>query len=719
MKAQIVTVVLVMLSVACLGAEEEAPGIDDFAAVAKAVSDSVVIVEYELKFDKGEARGYGWQRNGGELILDERPLELEGFLLGPTTVITIDPMLPPRFVEGIQVRFNEQRLNAEPAAYVVDYGCMLLELDRPFDGAEPLTFNAEADPPYFDVDYNLEGEGWTVSVSAYSENLSITENGMRFIKRTNTGAVTDKNGAAIGLAMGERLPADGSWKGSPLKWAAVPAKEMAEHLNKLEEHAAAGLLRIKLNFRSPKAADPRLGYFRRPDDDDSATERNVIGVLVAPKTILVLAYLKPKVTARLEQITVYREEGEPVSAEFMHTLKDYGCFLAAVKEPLGDPIELREGKITDLYEKLLLSAEVKVQGDKRVVYFYHKNLTGFRLGRHRQAFPEFHGQVRDLFLFDLKGRLVALPLVHREKATVEERWSSSRETRLMPAAYVRKVINELPEQIDPGNVPLSEEEENRLAWMGVEMQALNKDLARANNVSDLTQGGETGALVSYVYPGSPAAEAGIEPGHILLRLHIQGQPKPMEVKLEEGLFARESFPWNRLDEVPEQFYDRIPKPWPPAENSFSRVLTDVGFGKKYTADFFHNGEVVSKEFVITQSPKHYDSAPRHKAEELGVTIRDLTYEVRRYFQKKPDDPGVIVSKLEPGSKASVAGIKPYEIITHINDKPVMNVKDFEKLAYGQKELRLSVKRMTRGRVVPIKISAPADKEKKEEVEKTE
>jgi hypothetical protein len=35
-----------------------------------------------------------------------------------------------------------------------------------------------------------------------------------------------------------------------------------------------------------------------------------------------------------------------------------------------------------------------------------------------------------------------------------------------------------------------------------------------------------------------------------------------------------------------------------------------------------------------------------------------------------------VSKIEPGSRASVGGLKPYEIITHVNDRPIANVKAF-------------------------------------------
>jgi len=90
---------------------------------------------------------------------------------------------------------------------------------------------------------------------------------------------------------------------------------------------------------------------------------------------------------------------------------------------------------------------------------------------------------------------------------------------------------------------------------------------------------------------------------------------------------------------------------------------------------------------------------------LGLTVRNLTYEVRRYFQKSADDPGVIISKVEPGSKASVSGIKPYEIITHVNDVPIRSAKEFETLIQDKEELLLSVLRMTRERQVRVKMEA--------------
>jgi len=89
-----------------------------------------------------------------------------------------------------------------------------------------------------------------------------------------------------------------------------------------------------------------------------------------------------------------------------------------------------------------------------------------------------------------------------------------------------------------------------------------------------------------------------------------------------------------------------------------------------------------------------------------MTVRDMTYEVRRYFVKDDDEEGIVISKIEPGSLASVAGLKPHEVITTINDQPVYNVQDFEDFVGGQAELRLHVMRMTTGQ--NVKISLPAE-----------
>jgi serine protease Do len=94
---------------------------------------------------------------------------------------------------------------------------------------------------------------------------------------------------------------------------------------------------------------------------------------------------------------------------------------------------------------------------------------------------------------------------------------------------------------------------------------------------------------------------------------------------------------------------------------------------------------------------------------LGLTVRNVTFDVRRYFKMKADDPGVVISKIEQGSKASVAGLKPYEIITQINDQPVRTVAEFQKLTEKGDAFRISVKNMISNRVVEIKVNGSGGK----------
>jgi S1-C subfamily serine protease len=44
-----------------------------------------------------------------------------------------------------------------------------------------------------------------------------------------------------------------------------------------------------------------------------------------------------------------------------------------------------------------------------------------------------------------------------------------------------------------------------------------------------------------------------------------------------------------------------------------------------------------------------------------------------------DAPGVVISQVQSGSKAAVAQIEPYEIISSVNGRPAATLKEFERL----------------------------------------
>jgi len=248
--------------------------------------------------------------------------------------------------------------------------------------------------------------------------------------------------------------------------------------------------------------------------------------------------------------------------------------------------------------------------------------------------------------------------------------------------------------------------DKRLAWMGVELRALGSELAQANGVSHLTDNGASGALVADVYLGSPAEGAGITPGLILLDLQADDNPQPLKVKVSADDSGFMSSLLDRLGEEDMQGEIVLPRPWPPANNSVTRLLTDWGIGAHYRARFFYNGGTITKDLIVAPSPPHYDSAASYRSEVLGLSVRDLTYEVRRHFQRTEDDPGVIISQVDPDGRAAAAGLQLYEVVSHVNGQAVATVKGFERLIANQRQLRLFIQRMARSRLVRIDLSQP-------------
>ncbi len=724
------------LVVGCAATPQDAEQTDPLD-IARAVQPVLVRVEYTLCYDKGEAPRalggaqhgrwyggyYGGYRDAETLTKEERPLEAGGFLITPRKVFTEDPELEPRFIEKIEVCFDGDTVPARPSAWPTDRDGLILELDRQPEGAEPLEFDPAGEEPYFNVTYRFDDGVWTTRAVPVSKEAFLTERGRTYFYESPASLIVAGEGTPVGIAAVGQLPLDGSWKGSPLDWPALSQQEVNQCLDEIRQVCSTGVLRVRLNFRSPPNDESggmsmfssRVSF--REEGEESETERHVTGVLLDERRVMVLAYLEPEVTGRLERITVFPADAGPVQAEFEHTLSDYGCFLATLKEPLTGAVGFAETDIRDYREQFMPAAEILIHGQQRVEHFHHSRFHSFSRGWRRHLFPQTHAGSSGIFVFDREGALVTLPLARRQKVSGEERYRREIQAELTPTVYVAGIFADLQNNIDPSNVPLSEEEEKRVAWLGVELQPLNRQLARVNNVSDLTNDGDTGALVAYVYPDSPAAEAGVTPGCILLRLHVKGYPAPVDVQVEDYSERLAGFPWDQFDQIPEQFFERIPMPWPPADNPFRRILTDIGMDKRYTADFFRDGEVVKESFQVVPAPQHYGTAPRYEFEAVGITVRDMTFEVRRHFHKTPNDPGVIVSKVERGSKASVAGIKPYEIVTHVNDEPVADVAEFEKLTKGREELRLSVLRMTQQRLVKIKV--PEAEEEDEAAEQNE
>ena len=71
----------------------------------------------------------------------------------------------------------------------------------------------------------------------------------------------------------------------------------------------------------------------------------------------------------------------------------------------------------------------------------------------------------------------------------------------------------------------------------------------------------------------------------------------------------------------------------------------------------------------------------------------------------------MITKIKSGSRGSVSGLKPYEIILSVNGEPVRSLEDFKRLSANAEALRLEIKRMSVSRVINVTLNAkPAKSE---------
>lgn len=698
-------------------------------AAITSVSVAAVVVEYEFRYDKADSPSTdGGGRDGaGDLdsfVRDERPVERPGFLIAPAMVLTGDMRVHPRFIASIRVRPASQfasggkptgmAVEASLDSVAADRSAMRLKLAGPLAGATPLAPNAEATGPYV-LAVLRENDGiWSVgSLPAGSGGLS-NARGKPTFSLPAPSIIVGKDGVPVAPVFSREITADESWRTPAAQWPWVSAVIAGNTLDAAEKTAASVLPRVSITFRSPRQDNAS----RARGGDEGAAERdltewNGAGVVLDSSRVLVLASFKPKTTARLQSIRIHVPGSQKaIEADFDGSLKQFGGFVAKLRTPALESVKVFDADIATLRDTMVIKADIGVLGETRTAYFSRDRISDFFLSYRRQVMPSVaaarisgrrSATLPGNFLFTTDGKLVTVPIERRDKVTVERDFGDA--PIAMPLLYVLQSMGDKVEGFEQQNRPLSEAEENRLAWVGVELQSMDPDLARLNNVADQTGGGRTGGIVTFVYPDSPASRAGVAVGDILLRLHVTGQPKPLEVIAGEntGFGAMMDRFWAQVDEIPDDYFDRLPWPWGSAESPLTRSLTDIGFGTPFKADIFRDGKVLTRDFTVEQGPAHFEAAARIKHEASGISARDLTFEVRRYFQIAPAEAGVIVSRVEKGSRAAIAGIKPYEIITSVEDQPINTVAELEAAFAKGGEVKVSVKRMTEGRTVKVKL----------------
>jgi hypothetical protein len=671
--------------------------------VAAALRPACVRVRIFGRRDRGEMPIVA---DVAENIANERPTLVGGYLRDLETVLVEDLVLHERFIRRIEVEAAGRVVAARVAARFLHRDAMLLRLGEPLPPEEvvPLTFLAgtvegEEELDYLRVaQYAFGDDLWALSVTGAGAGYVRPDATPPFRYTGDYGLLVKDDGSVVGFAFsGRTSPAEGLYP-----WRGVAPGEEEPRLTAAEMDAAhegirgrlaqaAHLVRFRFRLELEEGEDaygggPFGGRHRRQwsGQDPTATELTATGFLVGPRRVLVPVQLPRALLMRLEEVTLVETGGdEPVerAATFAGALREYEAVLLDLEEDLPGALDLesdaawREGS-------LFLTARIDHDlGRRREVLAYDRCQGFFREYRGRRAVWTRTNEADGSVAFTPDGRLLGLSVASRIGVADGEDWYAPEPTSMFrPLAVLRESLA-AEDAVDPTLRPVAQVMERRIVTLGVEWQGLDAPLARALGVEKGTRGGEVGLLVAHVYPGSPAAEA-LAVGDILLGLDIPGRQEPVELRPETGPGAGGIFEqfMAHFGSIPEEqrayVMENLPPPWPDRRNLLTGLLTQVGAGKEVTVHYLQDGERRSFTFTTSDETADYRSAPKHRSRAYGLTVRALTPEVRRFFRMSPEAPGVVVSRVETGSPAAVAGIHRYELVTRVNGAPVADLDAF-------------------------------------------
>jgi serine protease Do len=184
-------------------------------------------------------------------------------------------------------------------------------------------------------------------------------------------------------------------------------------------------------------------------------------------------------------------------------------------------------------------------------------------------------------------------------------------------------------------VALKNEGEVSRGWLGVAIQDLSSDMAEYYEIKE-----KKGVLVADVFEGDPADQAGIQRKDIILELNGE------KIKTTRQLTA---------------MIAKIPV----GESARVKILRD---GKEKTVQV-KVGKRPEEKLAVRNQPKEQE-------EPFGIGVSNLTPETAQRFDTN-ETSGVIVIRVESGSKGDNADIRVGDIIKEINRQPVENVSDYQ------------------------------------------
>ena len=177
----------------------------------------------------------------------------------------------------------------------------------------------------------------------------------------------------------------------------------------------------------------------------------------------------------------------------------------------------------------------------------------------------------------------------------------------------------------------------RRAWLGVEMQALTPELA-----DHLRLPVRAGVVLGYVYQESPADGAGFETGDVLTEF----QGEPIDVNRDEDL------------------------------GGFSEKLLRAGAGTPVEFAYLRDGEPRTTVATLAPAPKTSREADTVEAEELDLTVREVTFDYLATRNLDPETQGVVVREPPVAVRTNPNRVRRGDLLVKLGDHMVEDLDSF-------------------------------------------
>jgi serine protease Do len=174
-------------------------------------------------------------------------------------------------------------------------------------------------------------------------------------------------------------------------------------------------------------------------------------------------------------------------------------------------------------------------------------------------------------------------------------------------------------------------------WLGIRAQDVAPQIAGTLGVP---RSGADVAQVTEVADGSPAAEAGVKLGDLIVEFNGKPVPKSLD---------------------------------------FPALIADTPPGQKVVLKIVRDKKETTVGVKIGELPEESDPALTSEAKdpELGIKVQRISPEAARRLGLNSTK-GVLILEVQPGSPADSIGLEPADVIREVNQRPVNNVNDFER-----------------------------------------